>query len=80
MSRPPGRSRHAVSAIRPIAHAQHASSRAVATFALFLWTPRSSSAVRRSTSLLTPFAARLLAAGPGSWPGASSLECAEQLR
>ena len=45
------------SAMRPIAQHQHASSRAVATLALLLWTPRSSIAARLSTSLRTPLAA-----------------------
>ena len=47
---------YASSAMRPTAHTQQASSRAVATFALLLWTPRASSASRLSTSLRTPLA------------------------
>ena len=42
---------YASSAMRPTAHTQQASSRAVATFALLPWTPRASSASRLSTSL-----------------------------
>ena len=60
----------APSAIRPTAQHQHANSRAVATFALFLWTPRSSRAARLSTSRRTPFDACRLAAGSGAWPDA----------
>ena len=50
---------YASSAMRPTAHTQQASSRAVATFALLLWTPRASSASRLSTGLRTPLAACL---------------------
>ena len=53
--RPP----YASSAMRPTAHTQQASSRAVATFALLPWTPRASSASRLSASLRTPLAACL---------------------
>ena len=74
------RGRYAFSAIRPIAHAQHASSRAVATLALFLCTPRSSMAALRSCSLRTPFAACLLAFGSGAWPLAGSFGCGEAPR
>ena len=53
----------APSAVKPTAQHQHASSRAVATFALFLWTPRSSRAARLPTSRRTPFdACRLVLA------------------
>lgn len=44
---------YASSAMRPTAHTQQASSRAVATFALLPWTPRASSASRLSTGLAT---------------------------
>ena len=49
--------------MRPTAHTQQASSRAVATFALLLWTPRASRVPRLSTSLRTPLAACLRAPG-----------------
>lgn len=63
---------YASSAMRPTAHTQQASSRAVATFALLLWTPRASSASRLSTSLRTPLAACLRATRSGAWPLARS--------
>ena len=62
------------SAMQPTAQHQQASSRAVATFALFLCTPRSSMDSRLWTSLLTPLFACLLAAGSGDWPFARSFE------
>ncbi len=55
-------------------------SRAVATLALFLWTPRSSIAARLPTSLLTPLAAWRLAPGSGAWPLARSFEWGEHPR
>ena len=58
--------------MRPTAHTQQASSRAVATFALLPWTPRASSASRLSTSLRTPLAACLRAPRSGAWPLARS--------
>ena len=56
---------YASSAMRPTAHTQQASSRAVATFALLPWTPRASSASRLSASLRTPLAACLRAPRSG---------------
>ena len=70
----------APSAVKPTAQHQHASSRAVATFALFLWTPRSSRAARLPTSRRTPFDACRLAAGSGAWPGARPFEWGEAFR
>ena len=70
----------APSAIEPTAQHQHASSRAVATFALLLWTPRSSRAARLPTSRRTPFDACRLAAGSGAWPDARSFEWGEAAR
>lgn len=71
---------YASSAMRPTAHTQQASSRAVATFALLPWTPRASSASRLSTSLRTPLAACLRAAGSGAWPLARSFGRPEHVR
>lgn len=62
------------SAMQPTAQHQQASSRAVATFALFLSTPRSSMDSRLWISLPTPLIAYLLAAGSGDWPFARSFE------
>ena len=66
--------------MRPTAHTQQASSRAVATFALLLWTPRASRASRLSASLRTPLAACLRAPGSGAWPLAGSFGRAEHVR
>lgn len=71
---------YASSAMRPTAHTQQASSRAVATFALLLWTPRASRAPRLSTSLRTPLAACLRAPGSGAWPLAGSFGRPEHVR
>ena len=71
---------YASSAMRPTAHTQQASSRAVATFALLPWTPRASSASRLSTSLRTPLAACLRAPGSGAWPLAGSFGRPEHVR
>lgn len=71
---------YASSAMRPTAHAQQASSRAVATFALLLWTPRASRAPRLSTSLRTPLAACLRAPRSGAWPLARSFGRPEHVR
>ncbi len=71
---------YASSAMRPTAHTQQASSRAVATFALLLWTPRASRASRLSTSLRTPLAACLRAPGSGAWPLAGSFGRPEHVR
>ena len=64
----PRGARYAASTMRPMAHAQHASSRAVAQLATTDLLPESSSADLRSTSLLTPFAAWRLTSGATSWP------------
>lgn len=66
--------------MRPTAHTQQASSRAVATFALLPWTPRASSASRLSTSLRTPLAACLRAPRSGAWPLAGSFGRPEHVR
>ena len=69
--RPAASRRQADSAMRPTAQTQHASSRAVATFALFLFSPLASMSSRRATSLRTPLVAWRLARGSGTWPLAS---------
>ena len=72
----PAASRHqADSTMRPTAQTQHASSRAVATLALFLFSPLASMSSRRATSRRTPLVAWRLARGSGTWPLARSLEC-----
>ena len=66
--------------MQPMAHAQHASSRAVAQLATTDLLPESSRAELLSTSLLTPFAAWRLTYGATSCPFLRDFSCLDAPR